>query len=833
MKWNRTISVLWTWLILLGSVLVGNTWGTEFCGQPKPVMPAHGPDLVEKALGLMGDAEEIVFVTRKVYADGHYYANFGHWSSDPNKPMYAEGGSRLCKLNLRTKQVTILLDDPNGNFRDPRVHYDGGKLLFSYRKGGTKYFHLCEIDPDGKNFRQLTFGDRDDVDPEYLPDGGIMFVSTRGNRFVPCYHVEAGLLHRMEADGSNIRLLSANNVGDHRPAMLPDGRVAYTRWDYVDRAPQKFHGLWAMNPDGTEQTLLFGNALSPSGSFFVMIDVMPIPESDKIVAVFSPGHGFRENAGHVMIINPEAGPDGWSALQQISPKRDLGRTGWLGGDVGFRDPYPLSKDCFLVAEDKSLLILNGQGTLKEVYQAEEMLHDPRVIRPRPREPLIPSRVDPQKNVGQLVLTDVYRGRNMKGVKRGEIKKLLVFEDLPKPTSYYSLPGAISMDGTHTLHRILGTVPVEPDGSASFEVPPIRGLFFVALDEKGLAVKRMQTYTMVMPGETQGCVGCHEPRTRAPNFTGSNTLLALKRPPSRITPVPNVPEVIDYPRDIQPVWDRHCVSCHCAEKPSGHVVLTSDNNEWFTQSYYALFAYDQISDTRRYDEDGDHPPRGFGTGSSPLMKKIDGSHYDVKLTKQEHDLIRLWVESGATFAGTYATINYPVTSMFDVSKSSDLYYLHRHKGSAVAGAKCNINVDNVTIREPVGPIVEKRCLNCHGSFANLGKRVDKIRVNPQYTTSEWSAWRGRVNLPTHCWNLYNLSYPEKSMILLAPLAKEAGGYEWCKDKDGKTVAVFRDTRDPDYQVILKTVRKAKTRQERIGRFDMVSRATFPINTMSTG
>ena len=763
---------------------------------PQPA-PPPGPDLSEKALELMGGAEEIVFATRGLYVDGHYYANFGHWSSDPGKMMYADGGSRLCKLNLRTKKVTVLLDDPAGGVRDPRVHYDGGKLLFSFRKGGTKYHHLYEINPDGTGLKQLTFGPWDDLEPAYLPDGGIIFVSSRCNRFVPCYHTQVGLLYRMDANGGNIRLLSANNVDDHRPAVLPDGRVIYTRWDYVDRAPQKFHSLWAMNPDGTDQMVLFGNTVSPSGNFFVMIDALPIPGSDKVATVFSPGHGFRENAGHVMIVDSKAGPDDWSAATQISPERNLGVSGWARGEEGFRDPYPLSEDCFLVVEDKSLFILNSQGNLQEIYRADEMIHDPRVIRPRPRERVLPSRTDPGEPGGRFVLANVCHGRNMEGVTPREIKKLLILEDLPKPVSYYSLAGAISMDGTHTLHRILGTVPVEPDGSASFEVPPLRGLFFVALDEKGLAVKRMQSYTMVMPGETQGCVGCHEPRTGTTSPIGSGDLMALKRPPSPIEPVPGVPDVIDYPRDIQPVWNRHCVKCHSAEKPDGRVVLTGDYNEWFTQSYYALFAYNQISDARRYDEDGNHPPRSFGTAASPLMKKIDGSHYETKLTAQERDLVRLWIEAGATFAGTYAAYNLT--------------------DSAVAGAACNST--QVAIGSPVGPIVERRCLSCHGSVANLGQRVDKIRVNPLYTTSPGNAWRGRVNLPKHCWNLYDLSYPEKSMILLAPLAEEAGGYGWCRAKDGQPASVFRNDQDPDYQVLLQAVRAAKDRQQKAGRFDM--------------
>ncbi|MFZ2641510.1 MAG: hypothetical protein WA117_10970 [Verrucomicrobiia bacterium] len=780
MKRSEAMSVTWVSFISITIALGSAIWAAAAGkSQPTPPTPAPGSALVDKALKAMGGAEEIVFVVRGLYDDGHYYATFGHWSSDPNKMMHSPDGSRLCKLNLRTRQMTVLLDDPKGGFRDLRVHYDGGQLLFAYRKGGAKHYHLYESNVDGTGLRQLTSGDCDDVDADYLSDGGIVFVSSRCNRFVPCYHTQAGVLYRMDADGSNIRLLSGNNVGDHHPAMLPDGRVLYTRWEYVDRAPQKFHSLWTMNPDGTDQMVLFGNSVSPTGKYVVMIDALPIPGSDKIVTVFSPGHGYRESAGHVMIVDARAGPDDWTRATQISPKRKLAELGWAGGREGFRDPYPLSQDCFLVTENKSLLIMDGQGTLQEVHRAGEMIHDPRVIRSRQRERIIPPRSDPGQSTGHLFLADVYQGRNMKGVKPGEIKKLLVLEDLPKPVSYYSLPGTISMDGTHTLHRILGTVPVEPDGSASLEVPALRGLYFVALDEQGMAVKRMQSYVTVMPGETLSCVGCHENRTVTSARNG--TLATLNRRHSRIEPIPGVPEVFDYPRDIQPILNKHCVRCHNSGKPEGRVVLTGDRNEWFSLSYYALFASKQISDSWRYDEDGNHPPRDFGSSASALMKKIDGSHHDVRLSDLERTRVRLWIDTGATYAGTYAAFN-----------SAD---------TAVAGALSN-NRD-VAIGKPVGPIVQRRCLTCHGSVANLGQRHIK----------------GRVNLPKHCWNLYNLSHPEKSMILMASLAREKGGYEWCTTKDGRPAGVFRNTQDPDYQAILKAVQMAKERQEKIGRFDV--------------
>ena len=769
----------------LGSPLMAVESDTSKGAGSSQTKPAGEPMLLDRALRAMGGAEEIVFVVRGLYEDGHYYANFGHWSSDPNKMMYAKGGSRLCKLNLRTRQVTVLLDDPQGGFRDPRVHYDGHKLLFSYRPGGTKYFHLYEIGTDGSGLRQLTNGTWDDVEPIYLPQGDIVFISSRCNRFVPCYHTQVGVLYRMAADGSDLRQLSGNNVSDHRPAMLPDGRIIYTRWEYVDRAPQKFHSLWTMNPDGTNQMVLFGNTVYPSGKYVVMIDALPVPGTDKIVATFSPGHGNRENDGNIMIVDPEAGPDELSRAKQISPKANVGQ-GWAGGRAGYRDPFPLGNDLFLVAHDKSILVLDGRATtptagrVQEIFTANEMVHDPRVIWPQTRERYIPPRSDPKESTGRLVLANVYHGRNMEGVKPGEIKKLLVLEDLPKPVSYYSLPGAISMDGTHTLHRILGTVPVEEDGSAYIEVPALRGLYLVALDEQNLAVKRMQSYLTVMPGETLGCVGCHDSRTKT--ICPKGPLMAVSRHRGRIEPIADVPEIIEYPRDIQPILDKRCTSCHNTEKPDGHVVLTGDRNEWFTQSYYALFAYKQISDSWRYDENGNHRPRQFGSSASPLVKKLDGSHHGVQVSPHERRMLQLWIDTGATYAGTYAAMN--------------------TESPAVAGALSNN--PKVAIGGPVGQIVERRCLGCHGSVASLGQRAQK----------------GRVNLPKHCWNLYNLSHPERSMILLAPLPADAGGYGWCHAKQDKpATGLFAGADDPDYQTILRAIQAAQKRQEKANRFDM--------------
>ena len=238
--------------------------------------------------------------------------------------------------------------------------------------------------------------------------------------------------------------------------------------------------------------------------------------------------------------------------------------------------------------------------------------------------MVPHRIEPAKGTGVLLLSDVYHGRNMGGVKRGEIKELLVLETLPKPINFTGSGDPISYNGTFTLERVLGTVPVEADGSACFELPALRSFFFVALDGEGLAVKRMQSFLTVQPGETLGCVGCHEHRTESARQ--SSGLLAFRRPPSAIRPIPGIPDVFDFPRDIQPILDRHCVRCHDTDRHdadfgprAGGVLLAGDRGPFFSHSFWMLTVRGQFSDGRNLPR-SNYAPRTLGSAASPLLKR---------------------------------------------------------------------------------------------------------------------------------------------------------------------------------------------------------------------
>src|SRR5512133_2697809 len=266
--------------------------------------------------GLTCRGEEVVFAVRQPRGD-HWYENFGHTITDGNKAAYGIGG-HLCKLDVDTGKVTALLADPQGSVRDPQVHYGGNKILFSYRRSGTPYYHLYEIDQNVNSLKRLTDGPFDDLEPSYLPDGGIVFCSSRCNRFVPCWYVQVATLHRCDGDGQNIRPLSSNIEQDNTPWVLSDGRILYTRWEYVDRSREHFHHLWVMNPDGTGQMTFYGN-MHP-GSVF--LDAKPIPGTHNIVMVNSPDHGRMEHQGRMAVVTPSLGPDSLAAQRILDPAQD-------------------------------------------------------------------------------------------------------------------------------------------------------------------------------------------------------------------------------------------------------------------------------------------------------------------------------------------------------------------------------------------------------------------------------------------------------------------------------------------------------------------------------
>ena len=756
---------------------------TAFCAVAAGMLcAAPVPQLREKLVsGAYGVFDEIVFATRSISTDPHWYANISYFGRSTDAPAYSQNG-RLLAYNIKTGKYRALIDDPAGSVRDPSVHYDGKTILFSYRPAGSGTFHLYTINADGSGLRQLTSGEYDDFEPTWLPDGDIVFVSTRCRRWVNCWMTQVATLYRMKPDGTGIRMISANTEHDNTPWVLPDGRILYMRWEYVDRRQVTFHHLWTMNPDGTQHQIYQGNTYPGS----VYIDAKPIPGSEDVVLIDSPGHGRRDHGGAVSVLSVKGGPDDRANVKAV-----------LQGI--FYDPWAFGNDLFMVSNGKNVLLCDREGHRENLCRLpfmfggagpNVMLYEPRPLMPRPRERILADRTDLSKKTGEFYLENVLESRSMQGVKPGTVKRLMVFEVLPKPINFSGGMEPLTFGGSFALPRLLGWVPVEEDGSAYFTAPALKALFFVAVDAEGRAVKRMQSFTQVMPGEHQGCVGCHERKTANTVRRIKAVSKALSRKPSEIDPTGRLFDVADFPRDIQPVLDRACVKCHNPDVRKARLDLSGDRGPMYSMGYLGLLLWGQVLDGRNLSE-SDWPPYARGSGGSPLMKKIDGSHHGVKVSERDRRMIMQWLDASAPYAGTYAALGCGF-----VGGSKSMYPYNPTGGRQV--------------NWPAQDVVRKRCRDCHATPGTIGDGTP-IRFHKKDDPRNRCAGRFSRHI------IFNLTRPEKSFFLMAPLAKEVGGLGLCTNVQGK--AVFASKDDPGYKTLLALVADAKSILDSDPRFDM--------------
>ncbi len=510
-------------------------------------------------------------------------------------------------------RVRLLAPRENpGSFWRPDLSFDGQRVLFCYKPHDGKAFHLYEMNLDGTGLRQLTDSDYDDIDPIYLPDGHILFTTTRGNSHVRCGpFIYSYILARSDPDGNDIYLISYNGEPDFVPSLLNDGRVIYSRWEYSDKPLWRLQKLWVTNPDGTGTAHFWGNqSVWPDHTS----EPRAIPGSQRVM--FS-GVGHHDWwSGSIGIIDPSQGrdfPDGLTKVTaelrwpecSIPPVDPIEAVDYhsAGRFSGYKTPYPLSEEDFLVSargEPTGRFLLDDRTRsasdaarnkgkfrlyLMDVYGNRELLYEGVYnvlhaipVRPRTPPPAMPDRViwpgtgrDRQPvQPGSFYSADVYQG--MPDVPRGKVKYLRVFQldyktySTWKKTYRHSGP-AVSIVQEEGVKRILSEVPVEDDGSVHFVAPAGYSLFFQLLDEDRRCLQTMRSFTGLMPGEQRGCVGCHEQHSTAP--PAQQTALALLRSPTQLSPPPWGTESISYERFVQPVLDRHCVSCHRGDAPDSY------------------------------------------------------------------------------------------------------------------------------------------------------------------------------------------------------------------------------------------------------------------------
>ncbi len=601
----------------------------------------------------------------------------------------AGGGVYVLEQPGRSLRTRDLVQGrlPRGNYTTLALAFDARTIYFAFAERAVekpdfyspqrRCFHLFAVDADGGNLRQLTRGPDDDFDPCPLPDGGIAFMSSRRGGFARCNNpwepLPAYTLHRMQADGSELQTLSWHETNEWHPFVLNDGRIIYTRWDYVDRSAANFHGLWISNPDGSNPVSLFGNYTTRINACY---QPHAIPGSDRILFVAGAHHA--DVGGSLVIVDPKragldphTGEDKFDAVEVLTPEVCFPEApGWPKSY--FHSPWPLSENYFLAAfsfdplpgmgpgEQRDtrtgLYYLDRFGNLELLYRDTEVsCMYPVPLASRPAPPVIPGTLDPQAGEeGELVLADVRQGL-MPLPSARPVRQLRVYQVLPKTPPHVANQPRLGYANAEGARMLLGTVPIEADGSAYFRVPARKPLYFQAVDQTGRAVQTMRSITYLQPGERRSCVGCHEPPGASPRTTPP---LALRRPPSRLEPGPDGSRPLSFPRLVQPVLDRHCVRCHDGAEgdAKSRLLLTGGPAKTFTQ------AYENLKPFVRWHEWGGASisqiatrPGHQGADESPLTKILDDATHAPQLQLPEADRRRLhlWLDANAPFYGTYS------------------------------------------------------------------------------------------------------------------------------------------------------------------------------------
>lgn len=674
------------------------------------------------------DFHQLLLVRRFTYDTSHIYTTYFDGS-------HRYGGD-ICILDPvrpdgTLRPIPIGLPGP-AIYRDPDLHWDATKLLFSYKRDLPTPCHIYEVNLDGTGLRQLTNSDYDDIDPCYLPDGRIMFVSTRCRRVVLCHNAfTVSVLYTMDAYGGNVRCVSANTVNDFTPSVLPDGRVVYCKWEYVDKQLGNNQSLWVVYPDGSNPRHIAGEHWGP----ITFWEPRAVPGSNLLVCTLAPHMPIA--VGAIALVDPAdacASPARYENItREIPPPRHFG---WQRPRMGYYcNPYPLSEDFFIVSynygpDDRApkgygLYLLDRWNNRDLIYRDPDIsCFEAIPVRPRPRPPAMPRLPEPATKEGTFLVLDVYQG--LTGVPRGAVKYLRVVEEIPKPVAadcsgLWLQHPLISYGGHLALKRLLGEVPVAPDGSVYFRAPADTAIYFSLLDENYMEIQRMRAFTEIRPGQVVSCIGCHEPRHTAPPTRMGQ---AFVKDPVRPVAPPGGPRVPDFVRDVQPILNRHCLSCHSGPQPAGGLNLSPAPTNLFNVAYENLMSKGLVSYVvANYSSTLPlRPPKFYGSHASRLIQVLRASHADkVHLSPDEWRELVTWIDLNAPYYSTY-----------------------RYSRPGTVGGR---ELLTPRVRSALHDVFRQYCASCHGG--DFG-RIERV----------------------------NFEDVMQSPALLAPLSKDAGGTGAC-------------------------------------------------------
>ena len=737
------------------------------------------------------------------------------------KAGYGLRGTNATMFAHRTKKgSSIEIFDPRRPGQPPRViftteegfvwdldlSWDGKRILFTHKTAQDAPFHLWEIGVDGQGLRQLTDGPYHDFNGVYYPDGRIVFCSSRVESYSLCQNFLASALYTCHADGTDIRRFDFTTLCTMKPAVLDDGSVLCTRWEYQDKNIFMWQGLWTLLPDGRQLQLYYGNTITVPNSRY---GGKPVPGTGDVLLTMAAHH--HPPVGDIAVLNRRAGIENPAAMRKVTfetPYRiatgeHWQHANWGPGDIFYpeavTDPWPLADNLFLAsfgkADDQArgfrLCVCRYDGTRYPLREAGENVFSAMPLRVKPMPTAIIRAEAPQEaGEGVFYVQDVYRGLAEQGVTRGQVKALRVMRQIPKKWNtegprfhdHYPIVGY----GSYYIKESLGEVPVDENGAAYFRAPSNCELYFIALDKDGKEVQRMGSVTQVTTGERVSCAGCHEPRMSAPPASAkSDARPGL--PPSVIAPPPWGAGPVDYVRHVQPVFDRYCVRCHSGTAPAGGADLSGDKTRFFNMSYDTLI--DRRMVVYYYINPGPtgvFPALKTGSMVSRLAQFIEEKHHGVEMDDESRRRIYAWVDANVQYYSTY-----DMSRTYTMGGRDTWHFVPDNKRVPPQPEPWLVELENV---------YNAQCVSCH----------DSLSGDAQGRKKGW----------------VNLTRPENSRLLNAHLVKEAGGLGLAGSKKGVRSPVIGSTREEIYRAMLTAIRKGKESLDKRPRMDMPGGVAIP-------
>jgi len=659
----------------------------------------------ERIGNFVSDRPQIVFTKFRTLLPSFFAYTEGQSDARAESNFFPGGELAMITMDGIWAKEQTLIKDSVGGFRDPDVDFDGNKVLFSWRKSFKEDdFHLYEMDMKTRKVRQITEGKgAADIEAIYLPDGNILFNSTRSGSSVDCWYTEVSNLYLCDRDGKYMRQVGFDQVHTVSPTLLDDGRIVYTRWDYNDRAQVFTQPLFQMNPDGTAQTEYYGmNSWFPT----TVAHARQIPGTRKIMATFMGHHNPQH--GKLGIIDPEAGRNENEGVMFVAPQRkpEAEKIDSYGQFTDqFQHPFPLNENEFLISYTP-LGYHVGHPMMFGVYWmnvdgARELLvsdpniacNQPRMLAERERPFKRPSTVDYNKSTGVYYVQNIYEGMLMDCLPKDVIKKLRVVEiefraaGIGKNENNGELSGALCSspvgvgNTSWDVKKVHGEVDVYADGSAFFEAPARVPLYFQALDSNGHMVQTMRSWSTLQPGEMQSCVGCHEHKNSVP-VSGHPVSIAMDRGVQKLTPIDNGGiRGFSFVKEVQPILDQHCISCHDGKRSkmnlTGEQMANIDTRRKFSYAYLNLTraipkdADAEYIEKRELRGNPDNPevhwisnmsvptmqePYTAGAAKSNIIKRLESGHGSTGISQAEIDKIALWIDLVVPYIGDYREAN---------------------------------------------------------------------------------------------------------------------------------------------------------------------------------